>query len=406
MSIFRRFPIGNKDQTCYVRPLLLYKSYLRSSTVSINLRTNIINCFSCKGGLHEASKPSHVNDTPLSHETTKDLSSQTDGQLFRDQNDTWVDRHAPLWLQPYLKLTRIDRPIGTYLVLLPGLWGLALAAPAGGLPDPAYAALFTAGAFLMRSAGCTINDIWDRDFDGKVARTAQRPLAAGRLGLLQAWSFLGLQLSAGLGILLQLNWYTIGLGCAIVPVVIAYPLLKRVTHWPQAVLGLAMNYGVVMGWGATHGSIDPSAVLSMYAGAVSWTIVYDTIYAHQDKVDDARLGLRSTALYMGGRSKAILTGFSLFTGAAWTATGLFTGLAWPYFAAVAASSGHMLWQARTADYSDRMSLARRFVSNQWVGWVMLAGIVAGKLLQIELADDVSGTNAAAVVATVGNAPES
>ena len=308
------------------------------------------------------------------------------GGLFRDQNDTWVDRHAPAALQPYLKLARVDRPIGTYLVLAPGLWGLALAAPAGGLPDPTLAALFTAGAFLMRGAGCTINDIWDRDVDGQVARTAQRPLASGRLGLLPACVFLGAQLSAGLAVLLQLNAYTIGLGCAIVPVVLAYPLMKRRTHWPQAVLGVAMNYGVVMGWGATHGCVDAAVVLPMFAGAWAWTLVYDTLYAHQDKADDARLGLKSTALLMGDRSADVLSGFALLAGAAWALAGLNAGLAWPHFAAAAAATGHLLWQVRSADYGDRASLARRFVSNQWVCWLVLAGLLCGRLLQPPLAE--------------------
>jgi 4-hydroxybenzoate polyprenyltransferase len=300
--------------------------------------------------------------------------------LFKDQNDTWVDRHAPAALRPYLKLTRVDRPIGTYLVLLPGLWGLALAAPAGALPDPFLSALFVAGAFTMRSAGCTMNDMWDRNFDGQVARTAQRPLAARRLTMLQAWTFLGAQLSLGLGILLQLNWPTIVLGVASVPIVAIYPALKRVTHLPQVVLGTAMNYGVLMGFSAVHGAVDWAVALPLYVGAVGWTVIYDTIYAHQDKADDARLGLRSTALLMADATRPVLTALTAGVGGCWVAAGIVSGLAWPYFLGVAASVGHLLWQVRTADYGDRLSLARRFVANQWVGWLMLAGIVGGKLL--------------------------
>lgn len=350
-----------------------------------------------------------------------------------------MDRHAPESWKPYLKLTRIDRPIGTLLVLYPGLWGLALAAPHGAFPDPALAAIFTTGAFLMRSAGCTVNDIWDRDFDGKVARTAQRPLASGRLSLPAAVAFLGAQLSLGLALLLQLNAATIELGVLSVGIVVAYPLMKRFTHWPQLVLGTAMNYGALMGWTAVHpggllgkegkdssvqgptpvpqlteegagllqaaaseGTEKAAAALTsmsnnshsllalldtlppglaaaapLYAGGIAWTMVYDTIYAHQDKADDARLGLKSTALRMGDNTKAHLTAWSLAAGALWAVTGLTADLNAAYFAAVLGSTGHMLWQVHSADYNDRLSLTQRFVSNKWVGLAMLLGLVAG-----------------------------
>ena len=312
--------------------------------------------------------------------TEKLRQSQQSPATFADQNDTWVDRHAPLVLQPYLKLARVDRPIGTYLVLAPGLWGLALAADTGHFPDAGLGAVFLAGAFLMRSAGCTINDMWDRRFDGLVARTAQRPIASGRLSLLNAWRFLGLQLTAGLALLLQLNMQTIALGVACVPIVAAYPALKRFTHLPQVVLGVAMNWGVLMGVSAVHGeAVQWSAALPLYVGAIGWTVIYDTIYAHQDKIDDARLGLHSTALLMANNTAPILSAVALAVSACWAAAGVTGGLAWPYFAAVACACAHMLWQVRTADYGARASLARRFVSNQWVGWIILVGIVGGKL---------------------------
>ena len=304
---------------------------------------------------------------------------------YRDQNDTWVDRRAPPALRPFLKLARVDRPIGSYLVLAPGLWGLALAAAPGALPDAGLAALFVAGAFLMRGAGCTMNDMWDRRFDGQVARTAQRPLASGALTMPTALAFLAAQLSAGLCVLLQLSPATVALGAASVPLVAVYPALKRVTHLPQVALGVAMNYGVLMGVCAVHGLAADApawaAALPLYAGAVGWTVLYDTIYAHQDKVDDARLGLRSTALLMGAATAPILTTVACGAGACWVAAGAAAGLAWPYFASVAGAVAHMLWQVRTADYGDRASLAARFVSNQWVGWLLLAGIVGGRLLQ-------------------------
>ena len=266
-------------------------------------------------------------------------------------------------------------------MLLPGWWGLALAAAPGSLPDWGMVALFGAGAFAMRGAGCTVNDMWDRDFDGKVARTAARPLAAGRVSQPQALAFLGAQLSVALGVLLQLNWTTVGVGAAAVPLVVAYPLMKRFTYLPQVVLGFAMNYGVLMGWTVSHGLAGMEAVLPLYAGAVGWTVVYDTLYAHQDKADDAKLGLKSSALLMGDRTTGILTAVALASGAAFAATGVAAGLAAPYYGAVAAAVAHMLWQVRTARLNDRLNLTARFVANKWVGVIMLAGIVAGRLLQ-------------------------
>jgi 4-hydroxybenzoate polyprenyltransferase len=355
--------------------------------------------------------------------------------LFKDQNDTWVDRHAPSSMQPYLKLLRIDRPIGTWLVLLPGWWGLAFAAAPGALPDPLLMTAFGIGAFVMRGAGCTMNDMWDRRFDGQVARTAQRPLATGRISMLKAWTFLGAQLTTGLGVLLSLNWPTIKLGFLAVPLAGLYPAMKRLTSLPQGVLGLAMNYGILMGctaatgadllpwllpeldgiWSgllgsggaldaaantvasiSVDGTLPPAAataastshiplpsLFSLYAGSALWTIVYDTLYAHQDKADDKKLGLKSSALLFGEgkRGRNILFGLAALSGTAWTGAGIMAGLAWPYFLATAASTAHQFWQVKTADFNDRQNLNKRFTSNTKVGWMMLAGLIGGRFLQ-------------------------
>jgi 4-hydroxybenzoate polyprenyltransferase len=237
------------------------------------------------------------------------------------------------------------------------------------------------GAFAMRGAGCTVNDMWDRDFDGKVARTAQRPLASGKITMPKALVFLGAQLSAALGVLLQLNLNTIALGCAAVPLVVCYPLMKRITFLPQLILGFAMNYGILMGWSAVHGTLDIASVLPLYLGSVGWTVVYDTLYAHQDKEDDAKLGLKSAALLMGDRTKEVLSGIAVASGAAFCLTGVVAELAWPFYLGPAAGTAHMLWQVRTADYEDRLGLTKRFVSNQWIGWGMLAALIAGRMLQ-------------------------
>lgn len=185
-------------------------------------------------------------------------------------------------MRPYMHLARADKPIGTFLLYWPCCWSIAMAAPVGQLPDLPLLATFGLGSLIMRSAGCTINDMWDRDFDGKVARTKTRPLAAGLLTQRQALGFLGAELTAGLAVLLTLNDFAIVLGAASMPLVIAYPLMKRFTHWPQLILGLTFNWGALLGWAAVHGSCDWSVVLPLYSSGVCWTIVYDTIYAHQD----------------------------------------------------------------------------------------------------------------------------
>ena len=305
--------------------------------------------------------------------------------LYADQNNTWVDRVAPASVAPYLKLARVDRPIGTSLLLWPGLWSIALAAPSGCLPDLALMGLFGVGAFVMRGAGCTINDMWDRDIDSQVARTAQRPLASGAVSMPQAVAFLGGQLSLGLAVLTQLNPYSIALGAASLVPVALYPAAKRVTGWPQAVLGLTFNWGALLGWAAVHGSVCLPAVLPLYAGCFAWTLVYDTIYAHQDKEDDAKLGLKSSALTLGDdASRPVLTALAATAAASWALSGVALmdtpyAMGGAFFGGVAATSAHVLWQVRTAEWDNRQNLNDRFVSNQYAGALMLLGIVLGKL---------------------------
>jgi hypothetical protein len=226
-----------------------------------------------------------TSQRPLSPRIEKCLSSTTgDANMFHDQNCTWVDQLSPrlATLIPFLKLVRIDRPIGTWLALLPGFWGLALAADPGTIPSPWLLSIFGLGAFIMRGAGCTINDMWDRNFDSQVARTSQRPLAKGTVSLPAAWAFLSVQLSAGFALLATLPAITIGLGVALVPIVMLYPSLKRVTYWPQVVLGAAMNWGVLMGWAVVHG-LDGMLLdgpVALYSGGVLWTLVGFFLYSH------------------------------------------------------------------------------------------------------------------------------
>lgn len=221
------------------------------------------------------------------------------------KSDGWISRFLPAFLQPYAYLARLDRPVGIWLLLLPCLISITLAS--GGLlkmngHDYYLAFLFTAGAVIMRAAGCTINDLWDRELDKKVERTQGRPLAAGTITVPQAFAFLGILLVLGLMILLQLSFVTILLGLMAIPLVVLYPLMKRITWWPQAFLGITFNFGALMGWAAVTGVVGLPALL-LYLAGFFWTLAYDTIYAHQDKDDDIKAGIKSSALRMDEKSK-------------------------------------------------------------------------------------------------------
>jgi 4-hydroxybenzoate polyprenyltransferase len=270
---------------------------------------------------------------------------------------------------------RADRPIGTWLLLFPCWWGLALASP--GLPPASFLLLFAAGAFVMRGAGCTYNDIVDRDFDGRVARTADRPIPSGAVTLRGAIAFLLAQLLAGLAILLAFDATTIALGVASLVLVFTYPLMKRVTWWPQFFLGLTFNWGVLMGWTAVAGALGMPALL-LYAGGVAWTLGYDTIYAHQDKEDDALVGVKSSARRLGDRTRPALLAFYAAAAALFGAAGHAAGLSWPFWVALAAASAQMAWQAWRVDTDQPGDCLAKFRSNRLVGWILLAGIVAGR----------------------------
>lgn len=292
---------------------------------------------------------------------------------------SWIDKYAPANLIPYLHLARADKQIGTYLLFWPCSWGVALAAPLGTLPDGYLIAKFALGALVMRSAGCTINDLFDRDIDKQVARTKDRPLAAGTLSLRQALVFLSLQLGTGLSILMSFNNATIGLALCSMPIVVLYPLMKRVTYWPQLVLGCCFNWGVLVGWTAVHGLADSTMTpaLPLYAAGVCWTLVYDTIYAYQDREDDRKVGVKSTPLLFGDHPQAVLSLIAGGMTSGLCGAGSLVGLTAPFYVGVAGVTGHMLWQIWTADVSDSRNLWLRFSSNRYVGAAVTASIVAG-----------------------------
>ena len=294
----------------------------------------------------------------------------------------WVDTHAPDWLRPYARLARWERPIGWQLLLWPCWWSAALAAIAGGaaFPNPWHLVLFMIGAIAMRGAGCTYNDLVDQDIDDKVARTRSRPLPSGQVTPLQAKVFLVAQALVGLAVLLQFNTFAILLGIASLAVVAVYPFMKRVTNWPQLFLGLAFSWGALMGWAAAFGDLDWPPV-ALYLGGILWTIGYDTIYAHQDKEDDALVGVKSTARLFGDWTKLALTG--LYGGA----TVLF-GLAMigadagpAAFAGLILSLGHLVRQIVVLDIDDPDQCLKLFRSNAHYGWILFGGLVADALLQ-------------------------
>jgi 4-hydroxybenzoate polyprenyltransferase len=290
---------------------------------------------------------------------------------------TWVDRRAPATLRPWLKLARVDRPIGVWLLMWPCWWSAALAAE-GAWPDPRLLVLFAIGAFVMRTAGCVINDIMDRDFDARVERTRSRPLASGAIKVPGALVFLALLLLVGLAILVQLDRAAILVGAASLGLVVLYPFMKRITYWPQLFLGLTFNWGALVGWAAVRGELGPPALI-LYAGSIAWTIGYDTIYAHQDKADDLAIGVKSTALRFADKTKSWVAGFYAVFMLGLIAAGAAAGLAWPFYALLTVAAGHFVWQVATADLDDPASCLKRFVSNEQLGLVVFAAIVAGQV---------------------------
>ncbi|XP_041462700.1 4-hydroxybenzoate polyprenyltransferase, mitochondrial-like [Lytechinus variegatus] len=286
---------------------------------------------------------------------------------------------APTKMQPYLRLIRLDKPIGTWLLYLPCTWSIAMAASPGQLPDLYMLGIFGLGALLMRGAGCIINDMWDKDFDKSVERTKIRPLAAGEITQFQALCFLASQLSASLAILLSFNWYSVALGASSMLLVISYPLMKRITYWPQAVLGLAFNWGAVLGWAAIHGSCDWSVVLPLYLAGISWTLVYDTIYGHQDKKDDMLLGLKSTSIFMGDNTKQWLSAFGSLMICCLVLSGYNAGQTMPYYLAVVLAGAKLSHQIWTVDINKPEDCWNKFYSNKRLGLIIFAGIVAGTL---------------------------
>jgi 4-hydroxybenzoate polyprenyltransferase len=296
-----------------------------------------------------------------------------------DSTGNWVDGVAPAWARPYLRLARLDRPIGSWLLLMPCWWSVGLAAVhAGSQVNLWHLLLFFIGAFAMRGAGCTWNDIVDRDLDARVERTRSRPIPSGQVTVASAAAFLVLQALVGLAVLLQFNRFTIYVGFASLAVVAIYPFMKRITYWPQIVLGLAFSWGALMGWPATFARLDLPALL-LYAGAISWVIGYDTIYAHQDREDDALIGIKSTALLFRERTKPMLALFYALAVALIALAGWSAGAGLVFALGLLAFAAHLAWQIARLDLDDPINCLKVFKSNRDAGLILFAGLVLDAL---------------------------
>ena len=300
--------------------------------------------------------------------------SRSAGQVA-DATGNWVDGLAPAWSRPYLRLARLDRPIGSWLLLMPCWWSAGLAGmKAGELPSLWHVVLFFIGAFAMRGAGCTWNDLADRNLDGLVERTRSRPIPSGQVTVNQAIAFMLLQALVGLAVLLQFNRATVICGFASLLVVAIYPFMKRITYWPQIVLGLAFSWGALMGWPATFGRLDWPALV-LYAGSICWVIAYDTIYAHQDRDDDLMIGIKSTALLFQKNTAPMLTAFYTAAVVLIGAAGWMAGGGLIFFAGLIAFATHLGWQVKRLDIDDSALCLKLFKSNRDAGLILFVAML-------------------------------
>ena len=290
-------------------------------------------------------------------------------------------------INPYIALARLDKPIGIYLLAYPCLWSILLSSSTAAIPPAteeiaAMTALFSAGAVLLRGAGCTVNDIWDRKVDAKVERTKDRPIASGMITVPNAVAFLGAQLGLGSVVLYQLDFNTQILGLMSLPLVVAYPLMKRVTNLPQLFLGFTLNWGALMGWTAITGGVLEAPALALYGSGVCWTMVYDTIYAHQDIDDDKKIGVKSSARLFEKNTKGILSTFGIGAISGLLASGYLADAHWAFYPFLLSTAGtHLFWQIYTVDLKNRKDCGDKFRSNQTYGGLVLSSILAAKVAE-------------------------
>jgi 4-hydroxybenzoate polyprenyltransferase len=292
-----------------------------------------------------------------------------------DATGNWVDGLAPPFARPYLRLARLDRPIGSWLLLMPCWWSVGLTGMrVEQFPNLWHIVLFFVGAFAMRGAGCTWNDLVDRNLDGLVERTRSRPIPSGQVTVAEATAFMLLQALIGLLVLIQFNRFTVLTGLCSLLVVAIYPFMKRITYWPQIVLGLAFSYGALMGWPAAFGRLDWPAIV-LYAGSISWVIGYDTIYAHQDREDDLLIGIKSTALLFGENTRPMLAGFYAGAVVLIGAAGLMAGGQLIFVLGLIAFAAHLAWQLVRLDINDSAHCLKLFKSNRDAGLILFAAML-------------------------------
>jgi 4-hydroxybenzoate polyprenyltransferase len=292
-----------------------------------------------------------------------------------DATGNWVDGLAPPFARPYLRLARLDRPIGSWLLLMPCWWSVGLAGMrVEQFPSLWHVVLFFIGAFAMRGAGCTWNDLVDRNLDRLVERTRSRPIPSGQVTVAEATAFMVAQALIGFLVLIQFNRFTVFTGLASLLVVAIYPFMKRITYWPQIVLGLAFSYGALMGWPAAFGRLDWPAIV-LYAGSISWVIGYDTIYAHQDREDDLLIGIKSTALLFGENTRPMLAGF--YSGAVVLIgiAGLTAGGGLIFVLGLIAFAAHLAWQVVRLDINDSAHCLKLFKSNRDAGLILFGAML-------------------------------
>ncbi|HET7382314.1 MAG TPA: 4-hydroxybenzoate octaprenyltransferase [Pseudolabrys sp.] len=292
-----------------------------------------------------------------------------------DATGNWVDGLAPSFSRPYLRLARLDRPIGSWLLLMPCWWSVGLAGMhEGRFPGLSHIVLFFIGAFAMRGAGCTWNDLVDRNLDGLVERTRSRPIPSKQVTIAQATTFMLAQALVGLLVLIQFNHFTVVTGFASLLVVVIYPFMKRITHWPQIFLGLAFSWGALMGWPAAFGRLDWSALV-LYAGSICWVIGYDTIYAHQDREDDLLIGIKSTALLFGERTQPMLAGFYACAVVLIAVAGFMAGGGIFFTIGLIAFAAHLAWQVTRLDINDPEHCLMLFKSNRDAGFILFGAML-------------------------------
>jgi 4-hydroxybenzoate polyprenyltransferase len=292
-----------------------------------------------------------------------------------DATGNWVDGLAPAFTRPYLRLARLDRPIGSWLLLMPCWWSSGLAGMrAGELPRLSHIILFFIGAFAMRGAGCTWNDLVDRDLDKMVERTRSRPIPSGQVSVGQATIFMVAQALVGFVVLLQFNRFTVMCGLASLLVVVIYPFMKRITYWPQIVLGLAFSWGALMGWPAAFGRLDWPALV-LYAGSISWVIGYDTIYAHQDREDDLFIGIKSTALLFQENTPKMLASFYAGAVVLIGIAGLMAGGGAIFVLGLIAFAAHLGWQVLRLNIDDPAHCLTLFKSNRDAGLMLFGAML-------------------------------